>query len=71
MKKKKTQLDLLQEIRATWSINPITRIHDNDLKKNKKKMRSEGRKAVKKALGEEPKSFFCAKKIIVQTIKFS
>jgi hypothetical protein len=60
MRKKKTQLDLMQEIRTTWSINPRTRVHDNDSRKNKKKVRSEGRKAVKEALGDKPKSFFYA-----------
>lgn len=60
MKRKKTSLDLMKEIRTTWSINPITRVHDNDIRKNKKKMRNEGRKASKKALEEEPKSFFYA-----------
>lgn len=58
MKKKKTSLDLMREIRTTWSINPRTRIHDHDISKNKKKLRSEGRKETKKALGEDPKSFF-------------
>jgi len=58
MKKKKTSLDLMREIRTTWSINPRTRVHDNDIRKSKKKMRSEGRKETKKALGDDPKSFF-------------
>ena len=58
MKKKKTSLDLMREIRTTWSINPRTRVHDNDIRKSKKKMRSEGKKETKKALGDDPKSFF-------------
>ena len=58
MKKKKTSLDLMREIRTTWTINPRTRVHDNDIRKSKKKMRSESRKVVKKALGDDPKSFF-------------
>ena len=61
MRKNKTQLDLMQEIRTTWSINPRTRVHDNDSRKNKKKARSEGRKTVKEALGDKPKSFFYGK----------
>ncbi len=60
MKKKKTSLELMQEIRTTWSINPRTRVHDNDIRKNKKKLRSEGKKESKKALGDGPKSFFYA-----------
>ena len=58
MKKRKTSLDLMREIRTTWTINPRTRVHDNDVRKSKKKMRSEGRKETKKALGDDPKSFF-------------
>ncbi len=58
MKKKKTSLDLMREIRTTWIINPRTRVHDNDIRKNKKKMRSVGKKESKKALGNDPKSFF-------------
>ena len=58
MKKKKTSLDLMKEIRTTWSINPITRVHDNDVRKNKKKMRSSGRKETKNALGEDPGAFY-------------
>ena len=56
--KKKTSLDLMREIRTTWTINPRTRVHDNDIRKSKKKMRSESRKVIKKALGDDPKSFF-------------
>lgn len=56
--KKKTSLDLMREIRTTWSINPRTRVHDNDIRKSKKKMRNESRKVIKKALGDDPKSFF-------------
>lgn len=58
MKKKKTSLDIMREIRTTWTINPRTRVHDNDIRKNKKKLRNEGRKETKKALGDDPKSFF-------------
>lgn len=35
------------KIRNTWTINPVTRIHDNDLRKNKKKARQEIKKALK------------------------
>jgi hypothetical protein len=57
MRKKKTSLDLMKEIRTTWSINPITRVHDNDIRKSKKKLRNEGKKETKKALGEDPGAF--------------
>lgn len=58
VKKRKTSLDLMKEIRTVWTMNPVTRVHDNDIRKSKKKMRSEGKKEIKKALGNDPKSFF-------------
>ncbi|MCX7924019.1 MAG: hypothetical protein N3B21_18695 [Clostridia bacterium] len=48
----KTVLDLMQEVRGAWVINPRTRIHDNDIKRNKKKDRIKGKKASKEALKE-------------------
>lgn len=49
-KKKKSTLDLMQEIRGTWSINPRTRVHDNNERKNGKKIRQKSRITVKEAL---------------------
>lgn len=60
MKRKKTTLDLMQEVRRTWTMNPITRVHDNDIRKNRKKDRRQARDAAKKALREQPQSFFDA-----------
>lgn len=37
-----------QSIRNTWQINPRTRVHDNDIRKNKKKQRQ----LVQKELGD-------------------
>lgn len=36
-----------QSIRNFWQIKPITRIHDNDIRKNKKKQRQLARKDLK------------------------
>jgi len=43
MSKPKTFYDTLKSIRLSWTMNPITRIQDNE-KKNKKKLRAEGKK---------------------------
>jgi hypothetical protein len=38
----------IKKIRGTWGgIKPITRIHDNGLKKDKKKLRREGKQIIK------------------------
>lgn len=53
-KRNKTNLELMKEIRGTWTINPITRIHDNDIKKDKKKERQKGKNDVREAMkGQE------------------
>ena len=51
-KKAKTNIELAKEIRGTWSINPVTRVHDNGIKENKKKLRHQGRKASIEGLKE-------------------
>jgi hypothetical protein len=49
-KKKKTTLDLIKTIRNEWTINPRTRVQENELK-NKKKRRQEEKKMVKEVAG--------------------
>lgn len=49
MKKKKTNLDLIKTIRNEWSINPRTRVQENELK-DKKKRRQDEQKIVKEGL---------------------
>ncbi len=44
-----------QSIRNTWKINPRTRIHDNDLRKNKKKERQLAQKEIRNLLKRAPK----------------
>jgi hypothetical protein len=44
--KAKSSLELMKEIRNTWTMNPRTRIQENELK-NKKKRRAEDRKLEK------------------------
>ena len=46
MIKKKTSYDSMKEIRNSWSINPRTRVQDNELK-DKKKRRQEEKKIIK------------------------
>jgi len=51
MKKKiKSNAELAKEIRGVWNINPVTRVHDDNLKKDKKKLRLRSRKICKKGL---------------------
>ncbi|MEL7566242.1 MAG: hypothetical protein AAGU27_15340 [Dehalobacterium sp.] len=45
MKKKKVKL--VKGPRNFWTINPRPRVHDNNIKRNKKKLREEGKKMVK------------------------
>lgn len=47
MKKKKSNYELMKEIRGTWTLNPVTKIHDNNIKKNIKKDRRQGKKLCK------------------------
>lgn len=46
MTKKKSAFDYIREVRGSWTINPRTRIQENELK-NKKKRRQEEKKKVK------------------------
>lgn len=46
MTKRKSAYDYIKGIRGNWTINPRTRVQDNDLK-NKKKRRQEDKKIVK------------------------
>lgn len=47
MKKKKSNFELMKEIRGTWTLNPVTRVHDNNIKKNIKKERRQGKNLCK------------------------
>lgn len=46
MKKTKSNIDLIKEIRNSWVINPRTRVQENELK-NGKKRRQEEKKLIK------------------------
>ena len=45
--KVKNNIELLGGIRQMWNINPVTRIHDKQSKRSKKKIRLEGKKICK------------------------
>lgn len=49
MKTKKTSFDYMKKIRNEWTINPRTRIKENELK-NKKKRRQEEKKMIKEVM---------------------
>jgi len=42
-RKVKSMVDIIKEIRNTWTMNPRTRVQENELK-NKKKRRAEDKK---------------------------
>lgn len=44
-----------QSIRNTWQINPRTRVHDNDIRKNKKKERQLAQKELGDFMKTKPK----------------
>jgi hypothetical protein len=48
-KKKKSNYEILSEIRNTWFINPVTKIVDKN-KKDKKNLRKETKEIIKNAL---------------------
>jgi hypothetical protein len=52
VKKKKSRVPG-SAIRNLWPINPVTRVHDKDITRNKKKQRRADREVVEKALDEE------------------
>jgi hypothetical protein len=41
MKKKKSTFDYIREIRGSWTINPRTRVQENNLKSKKKRRQDE------------------------------
>ncbi len=45
-KKKKTMYDLMKEVRRTWSINPGTRVQENETR-DKKKRRQQEKKMIR------------------------
>jgi len=49
MKTKKTTYDYMKKIRNEWSINPRTRIQENELK-NKKKRRQAEKKMIREGM---------------------
>lgn len=51
-KRAKTSLELMQEVRNTWTIDPRTRVHDNNTRNDRRKRREEGRKASRDAVRE-------------------
>lgn len=49
---KKSNLELMRGLRGSWTINPRTRIHDNNPKRNKKKQRQDAGKIEKEVMKE-------------------
>lgn len=45
-----------QSIRNTWQINPRTRVHDNDIRKNKKKFRQLAKKELQNEIKQNQKT---------------
>ena len=51
-KSKKSNLELIRGLRGSWTINPRTRVHDNNPKRNKKKQRQDANKIEKEPMQE-------------------
>lgn len=47
MKRKIKTADVISKTRRTWNINPNTRVHNNDSRKNKKKDRQAAKSQLK------------------------
>lgn len=47
--------------RHTWAINPVTRVHENNPKRNKKRERQKSKLLLKKAHDDAPFAFAIAK----------
>lgn len=45
-----------QSIRNTWQINPRTRVHDNDIRKNQKKFRQMSKKELQNLMKQNQKT---------------
>lgn len=63
MKKRKSTIDLMLESRRTWTINPITRVHDNNTKKDIKKQRQNGKKSCREYVKDTPQDFYFTQRI--------
>lgn len=46
-----------RSLRRTWRINPTTRVHDNDIRKYRKKERQAIKKRLAEELRDEPPAF--------------
>ncbi|MCX7709125.1 MAG: hypothetical protein N2484_04680 [Clostridia bacterium] len=46
----KKNIELILQSRNSWVINPRTRVHDNKIKRNTKKLRQEGKNLTRKFL---------------------
>jgi hypothetical protein len=57
MKKCKSSIALMLEVRKTWHINPRTRVHDNDTKKDIKKQRQNVKKSCREYHKDIPQDF--------------
>ena len=61
MKRQKSFVDLVLETRRTWSLNPVTRVHDSNNKKGIKKQRMQGKKSCRDHYNSSLQDFLFAK----------
>ncbi len=57
MKKQKKYAELVLEVRRSWQINPVTRVHDSEAKKDKKKQRREAKKSCRSFYKDDLQDF--------------
>ncbi len=55
----KSNKELMRQMRKTWEINPRTRVHDNNIRRDKKKMRREGKKAAASSAADWSSLYRC------------
>ncbi|HEX3048361.1 MAG TPA: hypothetical protein VHY08_26675 [Bacillota bacterium] len=57
MKIKTSTLDIMKKTRQTWERNPVTRIHDHDPRRNRKKERQNVKQFLRKAQSQDDGAF--------------
>lgn len=71
MKKPKTYTELYFEVRRSWQMNPVTRVHDSKIKKDMKKQRRDAKKSCKSYLNDSLQDFLFVSEYCYSTIRLS
>jgi hypothetical protein len=63
MKIKTSTLEIMKKTRGTWERNPVTRVHDHDPKRNRKKERQNVKQFLRKAQSQDDGAFLIGIKL--------